>query len=145
MKHWVVIANASFAEIFDVQGKNIKALHYFDYPEGRMKSGDILTERPGRGHDSFGYGRHAVGTKVDVHLHELQTFIHSLVAVLKKAKSENAFDRLTLIAPPQFLGEMRLLLNENLRKCVDKEFAKDISADLSQNDKIAFVRHYLEQ
>ena len=145
MKHWVLVANASFAEIFEVSGKDIKTLHYFDYPVGRLKSGDILSDRPGRTYDSVGDGRHAVGTKVDVHLHEIQTFAHSLVAVLKKAKSENAFDRLTLISPPQFLGELRHLLNDSLKKCVHQEFAKDISADESQNAKIAFVRHCLEQ
>lgn len=145
MKHWVITANASCAEIFEVQGKEIRTLHYFDYPEGRQKSGEILTERPGRSHDSMGYRRHAVGSQVDAHTHELQTFAHRIVTVLKKAKSENAFDRLTLIAPPQFLGELRRLLHDTpIRKCIHKEFNKDISQDLSQNDKIAFVRHCLE-
>lgn len=145
MKQWILLANSCFAEIYSGNRAGIESIQYFDYPEGRQKSGEILTERPGRVHESQGSTSHAVGTKVDVHMHEIQMFAHIIAQALKKAKAENAFDRLVIIAPPQFLGELRPLLPDTIKKCIHKEINKDISPDLSVNERKQSVLHYLQE
>lgn len=145
MKQWVLVANSSFAEIYSGNMKEIRSIHYFDFPDGRLKSGEILADRPGRGHESLGHGRFALSTQTDVHLHEIQIFAHQIVDVLKKAKAENAFERLIIIAPPQFLGELRQLMPDNINRCIHKEFKKDLPSDLTKNERMKCVLHYLEE
>lgn len=145
MKQWIVLANSCFAEIYEGNHNEIRSIEYFDYPEGRQRSREILSERPGRSHESVGHSSHAVGTKVDIHSHEIRIFAHIIADALKKAKAENAFDRLIIIAPPQFLGELRQLLPDTIKKCIHKEVNKDISPDLNVNARKNSVLNYLRE
>ena len=59
MEHtWIVVADSSRARILSAQNRvqpptDIEALAH---PEGRMKSQDLTTDRPGRTNDSSGVG-----------------------------------------------------------------------------------------
>jgi protein required for attachment to host cells len=145
MTLWVLVANSSFAEIFSINHspKKMKREHYLDFPKGREKSGDILSDRPGRTFESMGNSRHAVGKKVDVHSHEQQVFAHQLVDLLRKSSSEQLFDQLILIAPPKFLGELRAILPEFLKQQVSKEINKDLPASLSERERMEHVDRLL--
>lgn len=145
MNQWIVVANSSLAEIYAGNSKDLRSIHYFDFPDGRLRSGEVLADRPGHGHESVGPGRFSMTTQTDVHLHEIQIFAHQIIDALKKAKAENAFDRLIIIAPPQFLGELRQLMPDNIKKCIHKEFNKDISPDLNAKQRLESVRYYLNQ
>jgi protein required for attachment to host cells len=146
---WVVIANSSFAEIFEVKGrgKEIKKLERLDNPEGRAKGADILADRPGRSSEGPQGGstrrRHALGTETDVHLQEITRFAHELIEILQKAQ-KNSFDQLALIAAPQLLGVLRGLLNNSLKEKVTKEIDKDFNASLSDPEKIEAICRLLD-
>ena len=146
MSLWVLITNSSFAEIYCVNrnGKEIKKIHHIDFPKGREKGTDILSDRPGRSFDRMGDGRHALGTTVDLHSHEQKVFARQVIDILKKEKNENRFEHLAIFAPPQFLGEIRAALSDNLKSCVVKEFNKDIPEYLSEQERIDMFCKYLE-
>lgn len=151
MSLWVLVANSSLAEIFSVNGKEIKLVQRLENPSGRQKSGEILTDRPGRSFEGRGRGgagsqgsRHALGTEIDVHLHEMQIFAHKLADILRKEKSLNSFDKLDIIAPPQFLGELRAILSDPIKKCISKEINKEIPATLSEHEKMDSIRKFLD-
>lgn len=148
---WVLIANSGSAEIYAVQGKGISLVQRLDNPDGRLKSGEILTDRPGRSFEGRGRGgagiggsRHALGSEVDAHMHEQQIFAHKLSDILKKEKALNKFDRLDIIAPPQFLGELRNVLHDNVKKCVHKEINKEIPSALSEKERIDWLCKFLD-
>ena len=143
---WALVANSSFAKIFEIQGhgKYIKEIHHFDYPEGRMKSGEILNDRPGRAFDRMGEGRHALGTEVDVHTHEQQIFAHKLAHVLYEGKVNRLYDELALVAPPQFLGELKQALESQVAKLVSKEIPKDLASHFSEKELIDHLVKYLD-
>lgn len=151
MVAWILVANSSYAEIYSVQGKDIKLVQQLDNPSGRQKSGEILTDRPGRSFEGRGRAgagsqgsRHALGSEVDVHTHEQQLFAHKLSDLLHKEKSLNAFEKLHVIAPPQFLGELRTVLSDNVKKSIDKEINKEIPSALSQHEKVESIRKFLD-
>lgn len=134
---WAVIANASFAEIYAISATNeIKLVHHLDFPSGRIKSGDILADKPGRGFSRTGTQRHAYSSETDVHLQELKLFAHQLADFLQKALVEKKFEKLVIIAPPQFFGELRQEFTDQVSKSIYKEFKKDLHSQLSPQDRI---------
>lgn len=143
---WVLTGNASFAKIYEIKGhgKHIKEIHHFDNPEGRMKPGEILQDKPGRTFDRFGPARHALGTEVDVKAHEQKMFASKLCAFLKEGKSNNAFDELALVVPPQFLGDLKDAVDGQVKKIISKEIDKDLPIHLSEQDRIDHLCRYLD-
>lgn len=138
MTLWVVVANSSFAEVLAINGngRDIQRVHHLEFPQGRERSGDILTDRPGRSYDSMGVGRHALGSKVDPHTQEQFQFAHQLVNLLHKAKSENNFSDLVIIAPPQFLGELRKIYPDTLKKCISREIIKNLPESMGHQARV---------
>jgi len=138
MTLWVMVANSSFAEILAINGhgRDVQRVHHIEFPQGRERSGEILTDRPGRAFDSMGSSRHALGSKVDPHTQEQLQFAHQLVNILHKAKSENNFSDLVIIAPPQFLGELRGIYPDTLKKCISREITKNLPESMSYQDRV---------
>lgn len=144
---WVMIANKSFAKIFEVKGlgRHIKEIHHFDNPDGHKKGGEIYSDRPGRSFDRIGGGRHALADdKVDVHDHEQQLFATQLVHVLQDGKNNKAYDELAFVAPSYVLNILSKALPGPLRKCVVKEVAKDLPEYLGEQERIDQLCKYLD-
>ena len=143
---WVLVANNSFAKIFEVKGhgKHIKEIQHLDNPVGRMKPGEILQDRPGRSFDRIGTARHALGTEVDVKTHEQRIFASKLSSILSEGKTSHAFDELAIVAPPQFLGELKQALNDQVRKLLSKEIDKDLPLHLSEQERLELLCRYLD-
>lgn len=146
MNMWVVIASSSYAEIFSVNnsGVDIKTVHYLDFPDGRKKSGEVDTDKPGRNYQKGGSTRHAYSPHDSVHHHEQKVLAGMIAEVLRKDHADNAFDNLIIIAPPSFLGELRPALTKAVKECVSKELAKEISSDLSTKDRMEMLRKMLD-
>lgn len=149
MVTWILVADSSFMEIFSLKGLEISKVQKIDNPDGRLRSGEILTDRPGRafeGKSRTGAGsrRSAYGTEVDPHEHEQQIFAHKIVEALRHGKEARAFEKLIVIAPPHFLGELRRFIPEGIRACVTKEINKEIPSALSENERISWLRKFLE-
>lgn len=139
---WVLIANNSNAKIFSVKGlgKEITKIHDLDHPNSRKKSGEILTDRPGRAYDRVGVGRHAVGK--DPMVHEHQVFAEKLSEILRKGFDQGSYEEIALIASPQFLGAIRQSLSDPVKKLVGNEVDKDIVAT-SEAECIDLMCRYL--
>lgn len=149
MSRWIIIANSSIAEIYSLDGREFTKVQQMDNPDGRLRSGEILQDRPGRGNEGknspgIGFGRHAYSSEIDPHVHEQQLFAHKIAEVLRRAKSANAFDKLDIIAPPQFLGELRKVLSEGVKLCIDKEINKEIPPEMNEREKQDAIRKFLD-
>lgn len=139
---WIVVANGSYAKIFELNGRELHKIQQIDYPDGRKKLGEILSDRPGRT-QGVQSPRHALGTKIDER-HEIQRdFAIKIADILKKAHAENAFERLILIASPHLLGELRNSIDETTKKAIFKEFGKDLPEKLSDSEVKEYLKSYL--
>ena len=143
---WIVVANRGFAKIYESKGHghDIKEIYSVDNPDGRKKSGEILADKPGRAFDSLGGGRHALSTEVSVTAHEQQVFAKKLVGVLEEGNGAKAFDELAIVAPPHFLGALKLHLNQAIAKKVIKEVGKDLPEYISDHERIEQICKYLD-
>lgn len=145
MKRWIVVANSSYAEFYDLKGKDLKKIKSLDFPEGRFKGSQILSDRPGRGFESSGGGlRHALSSETDVHRHEQEIFAHKIIEEIKRGKAENKFEELIIIAPPEFLGEIKHVMHDIVKKNSVHTIAKDIPDYLSDVEKKEMIEKMLE-
>lgn len=149
---WALVANASFAQIYEIKGhgREIQKIHQLDNPDGRKRSGEILTDKPGRTYESMGKvgkmstGSHNYGSMVDPKEHELQLFMHKILEILKKARSEKSYEELAIIAPPHVLGEFNRLAPEAVKKLVIKEVGRDLPLTIHEQERIDHLSDYLD-
>lgn len=123
---WVVVADGTRARFFN-RHRNRK-LEEFDTllsPEHRLHEGDLVSDRDGRSYDADGAGRHGVGSRGSAKDHEMGIFARRLAARLEEGRHTGQLERLVLIAPPRFLGQLRNHLTESsaglVALTIDKE------------------------
>lgn len=94
---------------------------------GRGRVRGIVTDRPGSTYDRVGYARHAVGTDRDPREQGVHRFAREVAERLHAAYRNGEFERLFLVAPVPFPGELRQAIEPGLRDVVSGEMAKDFS------------------
>lgn len=141
---WVLTANRGYAKIYEVKGKGreIKEIFYLENPH--RKGTDVLSDRPGRAFDRLGMGRHALSTEVDFHEHELEQFAHKITDYLIKAHESKLYEQLALVAPSHFLGDLNKIIPATIRKIIIQEVDSNLPEHLSEQDRIAHLRKYLD-
>jgi protein required for attachment to host cells len=94
-------------------------------PGGRLSEREMTSDAEPRfrGTDGPGSDREAGGA-VD---HEVEVFAKKIGDYLDKARNSHRYDRLHLIAPPKFLGQLRKELGKEVGKLVTDELPKDLS------------------
>jgi len=118
---WVLVADSARARIFEwtSHGGPLKELDDRVNSEGRQKESELVGDRPGSSFSSTGHSsghptqpRHsAVETAAD-------EFARSLTAALKSGLETQQCERLVLVAPPAFLGQLRSHLDRRLEQAV---------------------------
>jgi protein required for attachment to host cells len=125
---WIVAADASRARILQVMDREQRLAEIEDLtnPGGRLNERDMTSDAEPRfrGTDGPGSDREAKGGAVD---HEVEVFAKKLGDYLDKARTSQRYDRLHLIAPPKFLGQLRKELGKEVGKLVAEELPKDLS------------------
>ncbi len=137
---WILVCDASKARIFEGTKKNQPwaLLETIDHPESRLKDQDLVTDRPGRVQQSAvngqGNGTLGKGSRSGMEPHitpkeaEHQQFARFLADVLAKGHRERSYDNLLIVANPQFLGILRGILTEQIKKLVKATVDKDYTS-----------------
>ncbi len=128
MTVWVVVADASKARIFTAENRlsPLQELEDHVHATTRLHGQDLEADAPGRAFDSAGQGRHAMGKEELTKDTEAQRFAHELSEVITKARNEEAFIKLYLVAPPKFLGMLRDALPKNVKERLEGEVPQDL-------------------
>ena len=126
---WIIAADASRARILQVTDR-ARALAEVDdllNPEGRVHDRELISDAHPRfsGHAGGAPGSDREETSAAEHATEL--FAKRVGDYLDKARTAHRYDRLHLIAPPKFLGQLRKALGKEVQKMVAEELPKDLS------------------
>ena len=124
---WIIAADSSRARILQVTDRE-KALAEIDdllNPEGRVDDRQLTTDAHARFHGSSGPASDREETSAVEHATEL--FAKRVGDYLDKARTAHKYDRLHLVAPPRFLGQLRKELGKEVQKLVTDELPKDLS------------------
>jgi protein required for attachment to host cells len=126
---WVLVADAARARLFQVNQpqQTLSAALERELIGSNLPSREIASDRPGRTFDSGGQGRHAKEPPTDPARHAQSEFAREVVQLLDEKRESRAFERLIVVAPPQFLGDLRATMSQQLREAVSAEVAKDLS------------------
>jgi len=130
-KTWVVVAESSRAKIYEVEKsasiKTLKELTGFTHSivrnHNQQLSGNLQKE-----------SRHSqlVGSLETHKDHERSTFARTIGQHLESARNKGKFNKLILMSPPKFLGD--------LRKCLGTETIKYVVSEIDKN----LVRHTIQ-
>jgi protein required for attachment to host cells len=138
-KTWIVVCDASKARFFMTRSgtQEWTLFEEFDYPAGRAKGIELMSDRPGRQLQSQGHMyRPAMDPHTDPRQVEHDRFALSIANVLNDAHANEAFDKLVIVAPPQFLGRIRGHLADRVKKAVygtlDKDYTSLSQAELRE-------------
>ena len=126
---WIVVADGATARLFENTGpgKGMAPLSDGEMQGSHEPTRGIGSERPGRVHDRWGPGRHAMAPRADWHLQQKRDFLKAVAARLEAAAAGKAFDRLILVAPAKALGELRAALGREAAARVAGELPKDLT------------------
>ncbi len=125
---WVVVANRAVGRVFQASQPTgpIQERESFIHPEGRLLDQELVSDRPGRGFDRLGPGRHAEDPDTTATAQETASFALELARFLLKGRNDGHFDALVLIAAPAFLGALRERLDGQTRERVMLEVDKNL-------------------
>lgn len=124
---WIIAADASRARILQVMDRDGRLAEVEDFvnPEGRAHDRDLIADAHPRFSGTNGPGSDRQEMKATEHATEL--FAKRVSDYLDKARNAHRYDRLHLVAPPKFLGQLRKELGGEVRKLVADELPKDLS------------------
>lgn len=116
---WAVIANASVAQIYSFSTDSLNVKNYslhttLTHPENSLHTKDLTTDNIGRFHGgAAGHGNFA---RNDPHQVEVKQFINEVAQYVNKARGENLFQELALVADPSVLGELTEKLSASTKQ-----------------------------
>jgi protein required for attachment to host cells len=128
-KTWILVAHRGGARLFENAGPGtgMQLVEDIPHPEGRLKSGEINADKPGRAFDTFSR-RHGMSQEHEAADQVSLMFAKHLCDKLEKARAENRFGKLVLVAEPRLLGELRAALNKPTAALVSATLDKDLIA-----------------
>lgn len=143
---WVLVTNSEEAYFLEAEGKKLRFLKTLEHKEAREKVSAIVTDRPGRSFSRVAPMRHAVNEGQDIQRHEREKFALQLFAQSKKHFDAREFQRLIVIAPPQFLGALRAAFSKHalLTRSIVREIPKEVSPDWPMEKKMSYISSCLE-
>lgn len=125
---WVLVAESSRAKLYRVNGRlaPFTEIDAMVHPESRMHEGDLVSDTAGSDGGSVGQGRHVIDNKHTAHQHESLQFAKELASRLDSGRTNGDFDKLVLVAPPEFLGYLRNNLSKEVMSMVSCQVDKNL-------------------
>jgi protein required for attachment to host cells len=123
---WILVANASLAKLYENLGPNkgLRLVKELLHPESRLKNSELVTDRPG----SMGSpvsGRGAKQPQTMPKDHEAKVFAQRIAQELYKGRTNNAYGRAIVFAPPNFMGMLNGVLDQPTAQLISDRFEKD--------------------
>ena len=124
---WIIAADSSRARILQVtdRARQLAEVEQLLNPEGRMHDRELISDAHPRFSGTRGPGSDREEMSATEHATEL--FAKRVGGFLESARTAHRYDRLHLIAPPKFLGQLRKELGKEVQKLVAAELPKDLA------------------
>ncbi|MDR5866930.1 host attachment protein [Halomonas koreensis] len=127
MTTYIVVADAARARIFTRDALKLEEKDSLVHAEGRLHEGDLVTDREGDVHESTATTARSAGGESAASEHHEHLFAREVADRLYRARVENTLDKLILVAPPRFLGQLRDKLDPPTAKRVIHTLSKDLT------------------
>lgn len=128
-RFWIVAADRAGARILetDKRAGPVTEVSKLDHPDGRLKEGDFDTDSPGAAPGNGGNSRHPMGHENARKEQETREWARDIAGHLEKALRKKEYEELYIVSEPGFLGSLRAVLPDNVRRAVKGEVGKDVT------------------
>jgi len=129
MTHWILIADASGARAVSLLTPQtpLVLVREFSNPRGRQRTQELDSDVPGRVAKAGAHGtRSAMQPHTTTHDEAAIQFARELAAMLRKELDNGAYDTLSLVAPPHFLGLLRAELDKAVQHTLQGTLDRDL-------------------
>lgn len=127
MTTYIVVADAARARIFTRDARKLVEQESLVHAASRLHEGDLVTDRGADVHESTSTTSRSSGGESTARTHEEMIFAKEVAERIYRARVDNALQKLILVAPPRFLGQLRDKLDGPTSKLVIHSLAKDLS------------------
>lgn len=127
---WILIADGARARIVRRENPRDETRDQAEdlvFEIDHKKSGEIMSDRPGRSFASEGARRSAMEYRTDPQKEQEAEFADTLVDELERGFYAREFEQLAIVAEPRMLGTLRQKLSPALRRVLVTEVAKDLT------------------
>ncbi|MDX1754619.1 MAG: host attachment protein [Marinobacter sp.] len=144
MTTWVLVADSARARFLQTESpaRELKEMQVLVNPSARLKEQDLVADAPGSHGDGAMPGRHRMPQRQDAKSKARKTFAKEIDHQLNTAFGQGQFDKLCLVAAPNFLGELRSGLSKEVRQRISGELSRDITT-LNVTDIYAALKPFL--
>ena len=127
IKLWILIADGEHARVVSPREDFVlETRERIDSQSARLRAADLVSDKPGRVHESSSPSRHGVEPRTDPREAAKERFVKDLGQWLLQASRKGAFDELVLVAPNHILGELRGALDRPATDKLRGVLAKDL-------------------
>lgn len=125
---WIVVADDGNARLFfsDKIRVELNEIEVLTNPDARVHERDLNATAPGRSFDRGGPGRHAMQPPSYTRESHARRFARRIADRLEDGLRRNRYQRLILIAPPDFLGLLRREIPEDVVSRLNLDLPKDL-------------------
>jgi protein required for attachment to host cells len=126
-KIWILVADRARARLFS--GNSDRSLTEIETrfnPEGRAQDRELVTDRASRMPEMASRPRGAIEPR-SAEDHVAERFARELAETLERGRTQGAYERLALIAPPEFLGFLHGAAGEQVARRVAAEVNKNLT------------------
>lgn len=131
---WILVANASAANLYINEGprKGLRKVREFAHARSRAKYADLITDQAARGRSAA--ARRAIHEPaVSPKELEAERFATELKDALEDGRRQRHYQRLILVAAPQFMGRLKRRLGAPLHRLLTDSFEKDYTKSDSRS------------
>jgi len=132
---WVLVANASAACLYINEGprKGLRKIRDFSHARSRAKLAELITDQPGAGRSAGLPRRASYQPANDPKQLEADRFAGELNEALETGRKQREYQRLILVAAPQFMGRLKRRFGAPLQRLVTDSFEKDYTKSDPRN------------
>ncbi len=123
---WVLVANGFKACILSIEKRKDVSL-IKEYQSATLPTRELVSDRPGRGFDRHGDGRHSMEPPSDAHRQTSVRFLHDVAKYLDQERLQNHYQQLIVIAAPTALGVLRQQFSKAVTEAVNREIPADLT------------------
>jgi protein required for attachment to host cells len=126
---WYFIADGARARVVrrDQAAGGYRAIRQFRSGKARLKTSELMSDRPGRVMESGSAARHAAASRHDPHLEAKLAFAREVAGHINHACRDGECDEFILVAPARTLGEIKKHLESPARSKLVSEISKDLT------------------
>jgi protein required for attachment to host cells len=126
-KIWVLVSDGARAKFYRYSAHQLEPALDYELIMDHRPSYEGARDKPGRGLKADHVSRHTFDPPTDWHEHQKEKMAMRLGELLEKESQKQTFDELIMIAPPKFMGLLRLHLSQAVQDKVTTHITKDLT------------------